>query len=94
MSSEATPTVLVFVRALMLAQSSGSAEIGIDHLLAALEGKGSAADPVLPAAEPFSPLTKLDMPLSTEAAAALAPHDDIPNMPLDLLRSVLLAAKG
>ena len=78
----------------MLAQSSGSPEIGIDHLLEALDGKGTSAEPVISSEEPFSPLTKLDMPLSTEAAAALAPHEDVPNMPLDLLRSVLLAAKG
>jgi hypothetical protein len=94
MSAEATPTVLIFVRALMLAQSSGSPEIGIEHLLAALEGKGTPADPVVSSGESFSPLQKLDMPLSAEAAAALAAYEDIPNLPLDVLRSALLAARG
>jgi hypothetical protein len=93
MSSEATPTVLIFVRALMLAQSSGSSEIGIDHLLAALEGKGTSGDPVVSSGGSFSPLQKLDLPLSAEAATALSAYEDIPNLPLDVLRSALLAAK-
>ena len=78
----------------MLAQSQGSAEIGIDHLLEALDGNSTSGEPVVTPDEPRLPLTKLDLPLSIEAAAALAQFKDIPDMPLDLLRTVLLAAKA
>ena len=93
MSSEAAPAMLVLVRALVLAQTSGASEIGIDHLLAALDPETSSAEPVAPPEGPFFPVPRQDMALAPDAAAAMAPLGDISTIPLNVLRSVLLSAK-
>src|SRR5882762_9055596 len=93
MSSEAAPAMLVLVRALVLAQTSGASEIGIDHLLAALDPESGSGDPVAPPEGTFFPVPRQDMALSPGAAAAMASLGDISTIPLDVLRSVLLSAK-
>ena len=85
--------MLVLVRALVLAQSSGALEIGIGHLLAALDPETGSAEPVAPREGPFFPVPRQDMALSSDAAMAMAPLGDISAIPLDVLRSVLLSAK-
>src|SRR5258708_7944754 len=47
MSSEAAPAMLVLVRALVLAPTSGASEIGIDHLLAALDAESGSVNTLL-----------------------------------------------
>ena len=83
----------VLVRALVLARSLGGSEIGIDHLLAALDPETASTEPVPPPEGPFVPVPGQDMLLSPDAAAALAALGDILTIPLDVLRSVLLSAK-
>jgi hypothetical protein len=94
MSSEAAPTMLVLIKALVLARSSGASEIGIDHLLAALEAESSSVDPAAPPEGTFFPVPRQDMALSRGAATAIARLGDISTIPLDVLRNVLLSAKG
>ena len=62
--------MLVLVRAVVLAQNSGASEIGIDHLLAALDPETSSAEPVAPPEGPFFPVPRQDMALAPDAAAA------------------------
>jgi hypothetical protein len=78
---------------LVLAQTSGATEIEIDHLLAALDPEFGLLDPVVPPEGPFFPVPKEDMALSPGAAAAIRPLGDISTIPLDVFRSVLLAAR-
>jgi len=74
-------------------RSSGASEIGIDHLLAAIEPESSSVDHAAPPEETFVPVPRQDMALSDGATAAIAPLGDISTIPLDVLRSVLLSAK-
>ena len=85
--------MLVLARALVLAQTSGASEIGIDHLLAGLDAEAGSVDPVAPLEGTFFPVPKQEMALSPGAAAALAPFENISTIPLDVLRSVFLSAK-
>jgi hypothetical protein len=87
------PAMLVLARALVLAQSSGASEIGINHLLAVLDAEAGSVDPVAPPEGTFFPVPRQDMALSPGADAAMAPLENISTIPLDALRSVLLSAK-
>jgi hypothetical protein len=60
--------MLVLVRALVLARSLGASEIGIDHLLAALDPESG---PDAPPEGAFFPVPRQDMALSRDAAAAV-----------------------
>ena len=90
---EATPAMLVLVRALLLAQKSGAPEIGIDHLLAALTPETGSDAPPAPREGPFLPVPRREMALSPDAAAAIARLGAISTIPLDVLRIALLSAK-
>lgn len=86
--------MLVLLRALVLAQRSGASEIGIDHLLAALDPETRSVNPIAPREGPFFPVPRQDMALSLGATAAMAPLGDISTIRPDVLLSVLLSAKG
>lgn len=91
MSSETPSVALVFATALRLAQRAGESEIGIAILLAALDHEFTSNEVAGPATGPFLPVPHVDMPLSKDAAAAIAPLGDIFGIPADVLRNVLLA---
>src|SRR5271157_4078256 len=85
MPSEVPAATVVFARALILAQSRGASEIGVDDLLVALDRDAASDEANVPRTEPFSPVPKLDMPLSRRAASAIAPLGDIFSIPLTAL---------
>jgi hypothetical protein len=87
---EAATAILVLVRALVFAQSSGASEIGIDHLLAALDSNEPIPTTI---AGPYSAVPKQDMPLALDASAAISPLADLSTVSLDTLRSALVSAK-
>ncbi|HEV3201228.1 MAG TPA: hypothetical protein VGZ73_25175 [Bryobacteraceae bacterium] len=91
MDSETPSVALVFVTALGLAQRAGASEIGIGMLLAALDHDFTPNEIAGTATGPFLPVPHVDMPLSGEAVAAIAPLGNIFSIPTNLLRSALLA---
>ena len=95
MPSEAAPALRVFVRALVIAQSSGASEIAIDHLLAALDTGIGPNEPIAGLiAERYVPVPKQDMPFAPDVtAAALEPLGEIFAIPLDVLRRALVSEK-
>jgi hypothetical protein len=90
---EAATAIIVLVRALVFAQSSGASEIGIDHLLAALDSNEPIPTVISGIAERYSAAPKQDMPLALDAIAAISPLGDLSTVRLDVLRSALLSAK-
>jgi hypothetical protein len=84
---------MVLVKALLIAQSSEAPEITIDHLLAALDDVTSVVDPAPQPAPSYLAVPKVDLPLSSGAAAALEPLGDFSDVSLDVLRRFLLDAK-
>jgi hypothetical protein len=91
MDSETPSIVLVFATALRMAQCSGASEISVAILLAALDHEFTSNEAAVRATGAFLPVPHVDMPLSNEAAAAIAPLGDILSIPTNLLRSALLA---
>ena len=93
-----SPVIEVFVRALILAEDENAPEIGVDHLLAALDGPRTDSKPVEQAKGPFVPTPHRDKAFSSaakaaiEAAGAVAPSD-LEQLTIDSLRRALLAAK-
>ena len=91
----------VFFKATVLAQQSGTSEINIDILLAALDA--SQVDPASPflivwistesEGYAFSINNSDWTPVSTHAAKALGPFDGMENVDPATLRKALLAAK-
>ena len=91
----------VFFKATVLAQQSGTSEINIDILLAALDA--SQVDPASPflivwistesEGYAFSINNSDWTPVSTHAAKALGPFDGMDNVDPATLRKALLAAK-
>ena len=90
--------VLVFMRAILVAQESGSATIGIDELLTALDLDADEKE-ALPPAGLFSPVPSHDMPLThgaSEAITLLGGFDALlagQDASLEKLRAALLAVK-
>ncbi len=91
MASEPPATAQVFFKALMLARAAGAREIGIAHLLAALDAPPVTRESVRPAV--LEPVEKQELPLSPRAAAVVQTlGDDIFSIPVDTFRRALLAA--
>jgi hypothetical protein len=92
------PVIEVFLKALILAEKENAPEIGVDHLLAALDTPTAERKPVEQSPGPFVPASHRDKPLSSqakaaiEAAGALAPSD-LEQLTIDSLRTALLAVK-
>jgi hypothetical protein len=93
MQPEAAPTLLVLVKALARARSSGASEIGIEHLLAALNAD-ALAQPTAAFNGPYVAVPPYGMPLAPDVIAALKPLGDISKVSLDTFRSALVAAKN
>src|ERR1700730_2715203 len=94
-----TPVTEVFFKALILAEKEGAPEIGIDHLLAALDSPTIESNSVEQSTGPFVPAPHRDKALSSEAQAAIEAADafgpsDLEHLTTDSLRRTLLAAKG
>ena len=92
-----SPVIEVFFKALILAEKEGAPEIGVDHLLAALDNPTTESKPVEQSTGPFVPAPHRDKALSSEAqtaieAGGLAPSD-LEQLTIDSLRKTLLAAK-
>jgi hypothetical protein len=85
----------VFFKAVLLAQSSGASEIGVDTLLSAFDDPAAPVPSVQPAeltGESF--FVNSDwIPVSSEVTAAITPFGGFEAITLDALRSVLLALK-
>jgi hypothetical protein len=92
------PVIEVFFKALILAEEEGAPEIGVDHLLAAMDSPTTANEPVEQTMGPFVPVPHRDKPLSSEAktaieaAGGLAPSD-LEKLTIDSLRKALLGAR-
>jgi hypothetical protein len=92
------PVIEVFIKALILAEKEDAPEIGIDHLLTALDSQAAESKPVEQSTGPFVPAPHRDLALSSkvqaaiEAAGALAPWN-LEQLTNDSLRRTLLAAK-
>jgi hypothetical protein len=83
----------VFFRALILAEKACAPAIGIDHLLAALDGPATEEMPLSPPTGPFVPAEKREMFFSSEAVAVIESLGGLQAVTKDRLRSALLAAK-
>jgi hypothetical protein len=90
----------VLFGAVWLAQTSGASEIGIEHLLAALDG-GSIVES-LPGSSFLEQVPENGggfanssewMPLSSGVAAAIAPFGGFEGITIDVLRSALVSAR-
>ena len=93
-----SPVIEVFVRALILAEDENAPEIGVDHLLAALDSPTTESKPVEQSMGPFVPAPHRDKAFSSEAKAAIeaagtAAPSDLEQLSIDSLRRALLAAK-
>jgi hypothetical protein len=92
------PVVEVFFKALLLAEKESASEIGVDHLLAALDSPTSEDKPVQQSARPYVPIPHRDKAFSSEAKAAIeaacavAPCD-VERLTIDSLRRALAAAR-
>jgi hypothetical protein len=88
----------VLCKALMLAEDENAPEIGVDHLLAALDTPVAVTEPVKRPPGPYLPAPHRDKPLSSdakagiEAAGALTPAN-LWQLTSDSLRAALLAVK-
>ena len=90
-----SPVVEVFFKALLLAEKESAPEIGVSHLLAALDNPTPESKPAEQSAGPLAPVPHLDKPLASEVMAAIeaavgsAPVD-FEQLTLDSLRNALL----
>ncbi len=92
------PVMEVFCKALILAESENAAEIGVDHLLAALESPAAVNGSTLHTSEPYLPAPHRDQPLSSQARAAIKAAGALTafgfeHLTVDSLRTALLAVK-
>jgi hypothetical protein len=97
--SSISPVIGVFIKALILAERAGATEIGVDHLLAALEFPLVGDEPVAPAPGPVVHTPHREKALSPEAESAVrAAGGGIPlgfeGLTIESLRKALLAEKG
>jgi hypothetical protein len=90
-----SPMIEVFFKALILAEKEGAPEIGVDHVLAALDGPSIESKPVEQSTGPFVPAPHRDKALSSEAQAAIEAagafdSSDFEQLTTDSLRRTLL----
>jgi hypothetical protein len=86
---ETSPVFEVFLRALLLAEKEGAREIGIDHLLAALDSPAIETNLSGASTEPFVPVPRVDKIFSSQAQAAITAAGDLDQLTVDSLRAVL-----
>ena len=92
------PVMEVFCKALILAEGENAAEIGVDHLLAALESPAAVNDTAVQASEHYLPAPHRDRPPSSQArtaveAAGAHAASGFEHLTIDSLRAALLAVK-
>ncbi len=83
----------ISVRALAVADAAGAAEIGIDHLLAALSVMPTEAGSPGPSGEHFHPVPQLEMAFSAGAKEVLNAIRSHEGLTVDIFRTALLEAK-
>ena len=88
----------VFLKALILAEKEGASEIGVHHLLAALDTPTTESKPVEQSPGAFAPVPHRDKALSSQAQAAIEAAgalacSDLEQLTIDALKRTLLAAK-
>jgi hypothetical protein len=94
MSGSDTPPIFdVFFKALFLAEQEGAKEIGIRHLLAALDSPAMETNLGVSSTGPFVPVPRVDKFLSSGAQAAIAALGNLDHMSIDSLRAVLTARR-
>jgi hypothetical protein len=86
------PNMLVLFTALTLAHAEGAAEIGIDHLIAALEG-AHPTGPDLQTGIGFVPVPQMELKLSEGVRSVIRSLGKIENASVDDLRGALIRAK-
>ena len=87
--SETPPKFDVFFKAAFLAEEEGAKEIGIRHLLAALDSPALETNLSGPSTGPFVPVPRVDKVFSSEAQAAIAASGDLDQLSVDSLRAAL-----
>lgn len=88
----------VLFRALLVSEEEGAPEIGLDHLLAALDRTTEQSSLLDVSTGPYMPIPHRNMNLSEEAKAAIKAACavvpcDIGQLPIDSFRSALVAAR-
>ena len=87
--AEIPPVFDVFLKAFLLAEKEGAPEIGINHLLAALDSAAMETNFSESPTGPFVPVPGADKVFSSEAQAAMAAAGDLDQVTLDSLRAAL-----
>ena len=85
------PIMHVLITALLLAHAQEATEIGVDHILAALDADLQEPEPR--AEGLFVPVPRVDLPLSAGVRSVMSSLGDIESASLDTLRRALLRAK-
>ena len=93
------PAIQVLLQAFLLAENEGAAEIGVDHLLAALDQPEFESEAALPPAGALAPVPRRDKPLSSDACAAIEAACarvpcELEQLSRERLRAALVAAQG
>jgi hypothetical protein len=88
----------VFFKASLVAETESAPEIGVDHLLAALDGQTTESKPVEQSAGLYVPIPHRDKALSSEAKAAIEAACavvccDPEQLTIDSLRTALVASR-
>jgi hypothetical protein len=102
-SDKAYPSVIppvvevFFFKALLLAEKESAPEIGVDHLLAALDSTTIESKPVEQSTGPYVPIPHRDKAFSSEAKAAIEAacalaSCDLEQLTIDSVRTALGAA--
>jgi hypothetical protein len=96
--SFAPPVIELFVKALILAEKENASEIGVDHLLTALDSPTTRTEAVEQSMGPLVPTPHRDKPFSSEARTAIEAAggrttSGLEQLTLDSLRRALLAAR-
>lgn len=92
------PVVEVFFKALLLSEKESAPEIGVDHVLAALDSPTTESKSVERSTGPYVPIPHQDKAFSSEAkaaieaACALVPCD-LEQLTVDSLRTAFVAAR-
>ena len=94
MKSDAPPAVVLLIRAMMVAQNAAATEIGVSHLLEAIDTPNTPPDRFASnPSGPFVPVERQELLLSPGAAGVISNLGDFSSISIEALRLALLAAK-
>ncbi|HKW96832.1 MAG TPA: hypothetical protein VJN43_03820 [Bryobacteraceae bacterium] len=93
------PAIQALLQAFLLAEKEEASEIGVHHLLAALDHPEFESEAALPPAGPFTPVPRQDKPLSSDACAAIEAACarvpcELEQLSTERLRAALVAARA